>query len=111
MNGCQFDLDLEQWHKGNARQAVPPQEQEWTDGPGEVGGKAGRGRAVSLRWAGGGALGRVQAAHCLLWLLLTSVSPVLAAPEKWISLFVPSHLTLYQLEMTGSQGSVSSQDT
>lgn len=63
MNGCQFDLDLEQWHKGNARQAVPLQEQEWTDGPGEVGGKAGRGRAVSLRWAGGGALGRVQAAH------------------------------------------------
>lgn len=30
----------------------------------EAGGMAGRGRAVSLRWAGSGALGRVQAAHC-----------------------------------------------
>lgn len=37
MNGCQFDLDLERWHKGNARQAVPLEEQGWTDGPGRGG--------------------------------------------------------------------------
>lgn len=50
MNRCQFDLDLERWHKGNARQAAAARagldRRPWA----EAGKVAGRGRAASLRW-------------------------------------------------------------